>query len=361
MSKIYIAGAHSRGTTMGYYLTYLDSSTEIVAYLYNNEEENPAEVNGIPVFKINENSVLDTSCPVYIGTRGANFPHIMDTLTKCGMNQIIPVDVKLDLDIRNQYLRKYYASVGREYLKVDELKVPDNWKADEHLSARIYAASSAFDKPLQQPYELAPYEKLLQVGAALTDKKLDTDCFDNVGDNISERNTQFCELTGLYWIWKHAAEDVVGLCHYRRHFTVPEDWLERMEANDIDIILPLPLYVRPSIEGNFRSRHIPYNWDYMLEYLKGNCADDYMTASNFFKETSLYFPCNMFIMRRGALNELCSWMFPILFAVAEKGGILEDNYQNRYPGFISERLITYFFDKHRDKYKVVYADKNFLP
>ena len=54
-------------------------------------------------------------------------------------------------------------------------------------------------------------------------------------------------------------------------------------------------------------------------------------------------------------------MFPILFAVAEKGGILEDNYQNRYPGFISERLITYFFDKRRDKYKVVYADKNFLP
>ncbi len=44
----------------------------------------------------------------------------------------------------------------------------------------------------------------------------------------------------------------------------------------------------------------------------------------------------------------------------EKGGIEDDNYQNRYPGFISERLITYFFEKNRDKYKVVYADKNFL-
>lgn len=39
----------------------------------------------------------------------------------------------------------------------------------------------------------------------------------------------------------------------------------------------------------------------------------------------------------------------------------EDKYQNRYPGFLSERLITFFFEYHREKYKVVYADKNFIP
>ena len=28
--------------------------------------------------------------------------------------------------------------------------------------------------------------------------------------------------------------------------------------------------------------------------------------------------------------------------------------------FMSERLISYFFDSRRDRYKVVYANKNFL-
>ena len=41
-------------------------------------------------------------------------------------------------------------------------------------------------------------------------------------------------------------------------------------------------------------------------------------------------------------------------------GEREDAYQNRYPGFLSERLITFFFEKNRARYKVVYADKNFL-
>lgn len=68
----------------------------------------------------------------------------------------------------------------------------------------------------------------------------------------------------------------------------------------------------------------------------------------------------MFIMKKSVLDDLCTWLFPILDAVAEHGGQKEDNYLNRYPGFISERLITFFFEKNREKYKVVYADKNFL-
>ena len=226
-------------------------------------------------------------------------------------------------------------------------------------SVCLYVVKSAFDKPLQQGgYCLNLYEKEIQVGADLTEQRI-CDLTDNTGENISVRNRQFCELTALYWIWKNAKEEVVGLEHYRRHFILQEDWYATMKGSKIDVILPTPLYVNPSLAQNYKDRHISSDWEFMMEYIKNHYSEDYESAVQFF-EDGIYSPCNMFIMRKAVLDELCEWMFPILFACAEHGGVREDGYQNRYPGFLSERLMSFFFEKNKGKYKTIYADKNFL-
>ena len=42
---------------------------------------------------------------------------------------------------------------------------------------------------------------------------------DNTGENISDKNYLYCELTGIYWLWKNVDADVKGLFHYRRVLT----------------------------------------------------------------------------------------------------------------------------------------------
>lgn len=351
--RIYIFGAHSRAQTLAVYLRVLCPGLSIEAYLYNNGEPNPEKVGDVPVMRLGEGK-LCTGYPVYIGTRGIYHEEITRDLRGFGFERIRPVDVDLDLRLRNDYMEKHFADMGRDFLKIDDLK------SMEDISLAVYVAKSIYDAPLKQHYEEKPYEKLIQVGAALTDTRL-PDCLvtDDTGDNISAKNRQFCELTALYWIWKNAEEDIVGLAHYRRHFILPQDWLERMLADRVDVILPVPLYVAPSLRENFRKRHDSADWDYMIAYLRERNAQEAQEAEAFF-EKNLYSPCNMFIMRREVLDELCGWLFPVLFAVAELGGTKADNYGNRYPGFLSERLISFFFEKNRAKYKTIYSDKNFL-
>ncbi len=377
-NKIYIFGAHSRAQTLATYLCYLDEDIHIEAYFYDNDEENPETIGEIPVFRISEITDihainLSPDYPVYLGTRGVFHEKITKVLEKIGFKTIKPVTVEMDLNLRNQYLEKYFANIGREFLKLDKLKNKQKVllvstftasRLTNEISATVYVVKSPFDRPLQQEYSLASYEKEIYAGAVFAgdfpNRLPENALRDDTGDNISDKNKQFCELTALYWLWKHAGEEIIGLAHYRRHFLFPEDWKERMLNNQIDVILPVPLYVAPSVEENFKSRHAPSDWEFMMQYLKENYPEDFPVASKFFKG-NLYSPCNMFVMKREVLNTLCTWLFSILFQVATHGGQKDDSYLNRYPGFVSERLISLFFEINREKFKVVYADKNFLP
>ena len=54
------------------------------------------------------------------------------------------------------------------------------------------------------------------------------------GDNIDFLNPWYCELTGLYYLWKHVNDEIVGLEHYRRYFVNDKgNLLSENEINDI--------------------------------------------------------------------------------------------------------------------------------
>lgn len=363
---MYIFGAHSRARTTAHYLEHCSQGLNIDAFLVDNDEVNPREVNQIPVISVKNwdncmaiHSGLKLEDEVYIGTRSNSHVDIAKRLVLLGFNpaNIIPVTPELDMELRNKFLQKYFALQGKVYSKISDTEI-GNLNSADICSIGIYVAKTENDVLAEDSFNNRNYETFLQVGAALTSQRI-TEKNDLGNDSISNKNHQYCELTGLYWIWKNATEEIVGLEHYRRRFLLPADWKERMLSNDIDVILPTPLYVCPNLKENYQERHVKEDFDVLENVMKAQHPDEYEDFIKYF-EDGLYSPCNMFVMRREVLTKYCEWLFPILFEAEEHIGIHQDAYQNRYPGFMAERLMSFYFDKHKDEYKLVYCDKNFL-
>ena len=124
----YIAGASSRAQTARAYIEYLNADQKLSAYVVSPEmTDNPSEMDGVKVLPITEIIAenLDTTASVYLGTRGVNHSKLETELRAIGFTDIIPVDMKLDMELRNAYLERYYREQGRELVRMDMLHNQD--------------------------------------------------------------------------------------------------------------------------------------------------------------------------------------------------------------------------------------------
>jgi len=203
---------------------------------------------------------------------------------------------------------------------------------------------------------------------------------DNTGDNISDKNDSFCELTALYWIWKNTGgQDYVGLLHYRRHFNmsdklrhedqwgnicypnINEQYLKENVLNDaqaeklcseFDIILPQKWDVRrsgkwTSIYDHYMNadHHFIKDYEAALAILRRKYPEYIPYIDSFNAGASAYW-CNMFIMRRGLFDKYCAWIFDILFLLEKELDISHYNTQERRVfGYLAERLSNIWLEK----------------
>lgn len=96
-----------------------------------------------------------------------------------------------------------------------------------------------------------------------------------------------------------------------------------------------------------------------MKLLKDKYPVYYKTALDIFNG-NYYYACNMWIMKNEIYQKFAEWLFEILFIIEKSELKTEDDYQNRYIGFLAERLTTLYFCHHREELKIVHADKIFI-
>ncbi len=173
---------------------------------------------------------------------------------------------------------------------------------------------------------------------------------DSRGDNISAKNPNFCELTGLYYMWKNVPSDYLGLSHYRRYFAQGKNkdkWKMIAGRQAIekglqgaDVILPQKRNY--FIETNY-SQYVHAHHEIDLKMTRKIIKKKYPEFLPKYDESmkrTYGHRFNMFVMRRDIADEYCSWLFDILFELERHLDISDYSVNDaRVFGFVSERLL----------------------
>lgn len=192
---------------------------------------------------------------------------------------------------------------------------------------------------------------------------------DNTGDNISEKNPYYSELTGLYWAWKNLDADYIGLVHYRRHFSSNRKIFGSMEdkvksaisgekidkiLDSTDIILPKKrYYFIENLYSHYKHTMYIEPLDEMRNIIEEKYPNYLKEFDKLHKRTSAHM-FNMFIMKRDKLDAYCTWLFDILFELEKKVDITQyDIFHARFFGRIAELLLDVWIRTNKLNYKEI--------
>lgn len=187
------------------------------------------------------------------------------------------------------------------------------------------------------------YKKLL-VGS-YNKEKIDDYLYDSIGENISEKNKSYCELTGLYWIWKNSKYKYIGLCHYRRFFVKyvgkplsSKNIIRKLKNKDI--ILPYKRQLKKTMYEEYAEEHYSKDLDNCENIIKQEYPEYLDSYKYVMNQKSMYF-CNMFIAKKELIDQYCEWLFNILNKLEKITDLTDyDDYQKRIYGFLAERLFN---------------------
>ncbi len=375
-----IFGAQSMA--LGVYLAFqhLYPNRKICCFLVSKRENNPLQLAGISVLELSAFASGLTqeekdNLEILIATPENVMDEIEAVLTSYGFNYYVR-----QTSLRWARLMGYYYMRNSKYLPLSALPVGYH-RADMH----IFMAKFVKDKPLTEYYPVPRWVTPVQVGAALCKERV-ADVLDCEGDNISEKNGNYSELTALYWIWKtylsgelsgktsrhvqdksgneigareNESGGYYGLCHYRRMLELSEDDVLRLADNDVDVVLPYPMPYEPNIEEHHKRYLSDGDWKALLTALEEIRPDDAAALPAILKQQYLYH-YNIILAKKHVLAQYCQWLFPVLERVEQLSEPKGWERKDRYIGYMGETLATLYFMLNKDKRNIVYTGCRFL-
>ena len=216
---------------------------------------------------------------------------------------------------------------------------------------------------LHKPYWLPQddvYAPIRVGGAAIPG--LEAALSDDQGNNISNKNKYYCEMTALYWAWKNLDADYVGLVHYRRYFAGKRPLAGKFARIATRAEIEAALQKAPVILPKPRNYWIETTYS---QYAHAHHAEDldavrailaqqypaYLAAFDRVMGRTKGHRFNMMVMRRDYFDRYCEWMFDVLARTEEQiDWHAYSAYDQRVFGFLAERLMDVWIETNEVPY-----------
>lgn len=356
--RLVIYGA--QGIALGAYnaIKEICPEREVECFLVTSMRNNNPVLGGIPVRELEEfvdgmSQDEKDDIEVLIGTPENVMPAIEAGLDEIGLHNFVRLTSIRWADMQREAFEK-----NGEFMPLSAYPV-----GGHKVVLDIYKMSHYKDKVLSTVWKDPSYVKKLQVGATLTDERI-AELTDASDDNISEKNGNYSELTGLYWIWKNVLPKMengsyCGLAHYRRILELSDDDLLRLSDNDIDVVLPYPMPYEPNIEVHHLRYLSDSEWSAVLQALE-ELQPEYAVAFKDVLKQGYFYNYNVILAKNKVLMDYCSWLFPLLFKIEAINDPKGEKQSNRYIGYVGETLETLYFMYNKDKMKIAHVGCKFL-
>lgn len=197
---------------------------------------------------------------------------------------------------------------------------------------------------------------------------------DDTAENISAKNANYAELTGIYWVWKNYESlenlDYIGFAHYRRFMIFnlmeqeePMVMLQNFTEAEVEYYMPQHTLLEavrqfdllvPKRVPVFEEEHPKQKLNLLEQWQKAHgtkhLEQALECARNIFPECSGEIDeyvnstlggywWNILIARRDIFFDYCQFVFSILEEMGKTGSFENcSGYNQRMPGFIAERL-----------------------
>lgn len=226
-----------------------------------------------------------------------------------------------------------------------------------------------FKNSILEPIHLgrAEYRKSGAEASVLDDMLGDDD-----GENISELNGKFCEMTALYWAWRNyealGNPDYFGLMHYRRllNFTSlhqkgamyvdspddinpgsinPEIMREVITQHDMCVKAPINIW-KIMADGSRKSSTVlgqylvAHNDKYIIDAFKMAVEKypDFKEDAQAYLRSPEHYLCNIAVMKKNIFFNYVKWMFSILLPMERLIAYNRQGQDIRCISYLSERL-----------------------
>ncbi len=211
----------------------------------------------------------------------------------------------------------------------------------------------------------------IQVGAKLHGRIRDGWLMDDTGWNISEKNSTYNELTGLYWVWRNSNEDIVGLCHYRRYFVtlsgklrnllfrqktgfINRTWIER-RLSKYDLIVHNKTFCISGVGTAYRKSQGYVGEIESLHKVLKKYHPAYVGPFRKVMGAKTCHLLNMMIGRKEVVDQYCVWLFDVLQKMEAELARRGKNCYERRLAMFAERMLDIWIVANNLKVKEIYS------